>query len=191
MKLAIVSDIHAHAGALQRVLDELPPVDRILCAGDAVSEFQFCPQTVGLLREHRVTCIQGNHEHVLFNRNPAYLARCREAHAADLVDFLAEAPETVEIEAAGARLLMVHATPWQPFSGYVRPGSPHLSRIAELPYDFVVLGHTHAAMVERAGTVTVINPGSCAEPRDGDLRGSYALVDLARREAEIRRLGSR
>ena len=188
MKIALVSDIHADAKALKRVFDDLPSVDRVLCAGDAISEFRFCPDTVDLLRRHKVQCIQGNHEYVLFQHNPGYLAKCRAEFAADLLDTLASAPTSFDLEANGTRLHMIHATPWEPFSGYINPGSPKLQRIATLPYDFVVLGHTHVAMVERAGDVTVINPGSCSQPRDGGREGSYAILDLASREAEIRRL---
>jgi predicted phosphodiesterase len=43
-------------------------------------------------------------------------------------------------------------------------------------------------MVHRAGGVTVINPGSCAQPRDQDKRGSYAILDLDRRAVELRRV---
>lgn len=189
MKIALVSDIHAHSKALKRVFDDLPSVDRVLCAGDAVSEYLFCPETVDQLRQANVQCIQGNHEHVLFGgQNPAYLAKCRAQYAPELLDMLAEAPTTFELEAAGARVLMVHATPWQPFAGYINPGSPQLPRLAAMPYDFIVLGHTHRAMVEKAGPVTVINPGSCAEPRDQSRMGSYAILDLASGHAEIRRL---
>ncbi|MGE3916162.1 MAG: metallophosphoesterase [Hyphomicrobiaceae bacterium] len=188
MKIALVSDIHADRKALKRVFDDLPSVDRVLCAGDAVSEFRFCPETVDLLREHRVACIQGNHEHVLFNANPGYLAKCRAEYAPELLDMLALAPTSLDLEAAGARLHMIHATPWSPFSGYINPGSPQLARMASLPYDFVVLGHTHVPMVERVGNLTVINPGSCSQPRDQTREGAYAIVDLATREVEIRRL---
>ena len=189
MKIAVVSDIHADSKALKRVLDDMPSVDRVLCAGDAISEFQFCPETVDLLRQAGTQCIQGNHEHVLFGgRNPGYLRKCRAQYSPELLAILEEAPPTFELEAAGTRLLMVHATPWEPFSGYVYPNSPALPRIANLPYDFVVLGHTHIAMVEQAGAVTVVNPGSCSQPRDQDRCGSYAVLDLERREATIRRL---
>lgn len=189
MKIALVSDIHADARALQRVLDDLPQVDRILCAGDAVSEFRFCGDTVKLLRQANAQCIQGNHEYVLFGgQNAGYLKDIQAEHAPDVIDFLAKAPTSIELEAAGARLLMIHATPWSPFSGYIYPGSSHLPRFEELPYDFVVLGHTHVPMAEKAGRVTVINPGSCALPRDRDRRGSYAILDLERREAVIKRL---
>ena len=190
MKIALVSDIHANARALKRVFDDLPSVDRVLCAGDAVSEFQFCADTVDLLRKHGVQCIRGNHEHVLFGgANPAYLQKIKDAgHAPELLSFLADAPTSLELEGAGAKLMMIHATPWSPFSGYIYPSSPELPRFAELAYDFVVLGHTHVPMVEKAGAVTVINPGSCSQPRERDRRGSYAILDLERREAKIHRL---
>lgn len=188
MKIAIISDIHANARALRRVFDDLPSVDRVLCAGDAISEFRFCPDTVDLLRRHDVACIQGNHEHTLFERNPGYLAKCRAAHAPDLMDMLAGAPKSLDLVESGTRIHMVHATPWSPFSGYIPPGSPHLARIALLPFDVVILGHTHVAMVETAGAVTVINPGSCSEPRGTDRRASYAVLEVETRSAAIRYL---
>jgi putative phosphoesterase len=83
---------------------------------------------------------------------------------------------------------MVHASPWEPVNDYIYPGSPQLRRFAQLPYDFVILGHTHVPMVQRVDGVTAINPGSCSQPRDGDRRGSYAILDVERREVEIRRV---
>lgn len=189
MKIGIVSDIHANAGSLQRVLDDLPAVDRILCAGDVISDYRFCPETVALLRDANVQCIQGNHEHSLFwGRNPGYLQKCRAQFSADLLDMLAMAPTSFELEADGAKLLMIHATPWEPFQGYIYPGSSLLPRFTALPYDFVVLGHTHVGMVEKSGSVTVINPGSTSEPRDRDRRGSYAVLDMEQRAVTLHRV---
>lgn len=188
MKIAIVSDIHADAKALKRVFDDMPSVDRVLCAGDACSEFRFCPETVELLQQVGAQCIQGNHEYVLFGgQNPAYLEKCRAQFDPGVLAVLAEAPTSFDLEAAGAKVHMIHATPWSPFSGYINPGSPQLPRFASLPCDYVILGHTHVPMVERSGTVTIINPGSPSQPRDGDRRGAYAILDLERREVTIRR----
>jgi putative phosphoesterase len=89
---------------------------------------------------------------------------------------------------AGATVLMVHASPWEPFDEYIYAHSPQLARFAQLPYDFVIIGHTHVPMVHRADGVTVINPGSCSQPRDQDRRGSYAILDLERRVVELRRV---
>lgn len=189
MKIAIVSDIHAEPKALQRVLTDMPSVDRVLCAGDAVSEYQFCAETVQLLQYVNAQCIQGNHEMVLFSgRNASYLSKCQAEFAPELLNVLATAPVSFACEAAGARILMVHASPWKPFEEYIFPGSPKLARFAQLPYDFVILGHTHVPMVQRVGGVTVFNPGSCSQPRDQDPRGSYALLDVERREVELRRV---
>ena len=189
MKIALISDIHAEPQALQRVLEDMPSVERVLCAGDAISEYLFCSDTVQLLQQAKAQCIQGNHEMVLFSGgNAPYLKKCQAEFAPELLDVLATAPIMFECEAAGARLLMVHASPWKPFEGYILPHSPQLARFAQLPYDFVILGHTHVPMVHRAQGVTVINPGSCSQPRDQDPRGSYAILDVERRAVEIRRV---
>jgi putative phosphoesterase len=126
---------------------------------------------------------------VLFSgRNAAYLKKCQAEFAPALLDILATAPVSLALEVGGARLLMVHASPWKPFEEYIFPRSPQLPRFAQLPYDFVILGHTHVPMVEYVDPVTVINPGSCSQPRDQDRRGSYAILDLERREVALRRV---
>ena len=189
MKIGIVSDMHATPAALRRVLDDMPSVDRIFCAGDAVSEYQFCAETVEILQQVNATCIKGNHEWVLFDGgNPAYLKKCQAEYAPEVLDVLASAPTTIEYEAEGAKILMVHASPWSPYDEYILPRNPKLSRFAELPYDYVILGHSHVPMVHQAGEVTVINSGSCSQPRDSDGRGAYAVLDLFQRKVEIHRV---
>jgi putative phosphoesterase len=189
MKIGIVSDVHANPQALRRTLTDMPSVDRVLCAGDAISEYRFCAETVSILQQAQAQCIQGNHEWVLFGGgNPRYLQKCQAEFAADMLDVLATAPRSLVFEAAGAKVLMVHISPWSADDGYVLPTSPLLPRFAELPYDFVILGHTHVPMVYNASGVTVINPGSCSQPRDDDRRGSYAVLDLEQRTVAIHRL---
>jgi putative phosphoesterase len=189
MKIGIVSDIHAHPQALRRTLEDMPSVDMVLCAGDAISDYRYCAETVDILRRAQVHCIQGNHETGFFGgRNPDYLRKCQREVAPELLDFLASAPLSLGFEAAGAKVLMVHASPWEPFDEYIYPHSPQLARFAQLPYDFVIFGHTHVPMVHQADGVTVINPGSCSQPRDQDRRGAYAILDLDRRVVELRRV---
>jgi putative phosphoesterase len=189
MKIGIISDIHAMPKALGRVLDDMPSVDRLLCAGDAISEYRFCAETVELLRQADVQCIQGNHELVLLGGgNAHYLQKCRDTFPVEIIDFLATAPVSREYNDAGLALLMVHGSPWRPFEEYILPRSPQLAQFAQLPYDFVILGHTHVPMVQRVGSVTVINPGSCSQPRDGEPRGSYAILDTETRDVHIRRV---
>jgi putative phosphoesterase len=189
MKIGIVSDIHADPHALRRTLEDMPSVDMVLCAGDSISDYRFCAETVEMLRQAQVQCIQGNHESGFFGgRNPDYLRKCQREFAPELLDFLASAPLSLGLEAAGATVLMVHSTPWEPFDEYIYAHSPQLARLAQLPYDFVIFGHTHVPMLHRANGVTVINPGSCSQPRDQDRRGSHAVLDLEQRVVELRRV---
>jgi putative phosphoesterase len=188
MKIGIISDIHADARALKRSFEHMPSVDALLCPGDAVSEYRFCQETVELLQQAKVICIQGNHETVLFGgRNPAYLKKCRETFTAESIDFLSTAPLSRELEFEGVRVLLVHASPWEPYDEYIYPGSTRLSRFATLTHDLVCFGHTHVPLVHQAGNVTVVNPGSCSQPRDQDRRGAYAIFDTYTRETMILR----
>ena len=187
VRIGIVSDIHSDAETLSRVLAEMTTADAILCAGDAVSEYEFCPDTVALLVDHGVHCIQGNHEAVLFGgRNPDYLAKCRRTFPAESLAFLADAPSMREFDFGGARVLLTHTGLGE--DEYIYPGSPRLRAFARMPYDMVCFGHTHVPLVHRAGDVTVINPGSCSQPRPPARKGTYATFDTETREALIHRL---
>ena len=42
--------------------------------------------------------------------------------------------------------------------------------------DIALYGHTHASKVLYEDGMYVVNPGSCAEPRDGSK--SYAVIDI-------------
>jgi putative phosphoesterase len=188
MKIGIVSDIHADPRSLRRALEDMGSVDMFLCAGDSISEYRFCPETVEILRDNQVRCIRGNHEAVLLGgRNPHYLKKCQAEYPADLLEFLSTAPLSIELNADEARILVTHASPLPPYEDYVYAGSPILRQVGALPYEFIILGHTHMPMVHKTDGVTVINPGSASQPRDQDWRGSCAILDTAMMEVEIRR----
>jgi predicted phosphodiesterase len=50
-------------------------------------------------------------------------------------------------------------------------------QIDSVPAQHVLLGHTHFPMIRKIGDRTVINPGSVGQPRDGDPRASYAVIE--------------
>jgi len=41
----------------------------------------------------------------------------------------------------------------------------------------LVMGHTHIPYVRRFPSGLIVNPGSVGQPRDGDPRASYSIVD--------------
>ena len=104
-----------------------------------MSEYEFCAETVALLADHGVFCIQGNHEAVLFGgRNPDYLEKCRRTYPAESLAFLAAAPPRREFDFGGVRVLMTHTGLGE--DEYIYPGSRRLEAFARMPYDMVCFG---------------------------------------------------
>jgi putative phosphoesterase len=180
MRLGIVSDIHCNIDALKLALERMGPVDELLCAGDAFYEYRFSNEVIELLRERGARYVLGNHENVLLGSSGV---RAREAATVrqDNVAWVRDQPWSIEVDVGGKRLVMVHASPMEPFTQYVYPNSPELRRLAQIDADYVILGHTHTQMAERVGRAMVINPGSTGEARDiaNGRRFSYAVLDTA------------
>ena len=165
MRLGIVSDIHGNLAGLQQALALIGDVDALLCLGDSIYDYQFSNEVVALLRDRDALIIQGNHEETFFS--PAGVrARERAGLDAGLVAFLADQPHRRMLECDGRLVLMVHSTPWEPRGAYVYPHSATLARFAEAEADIVLYGHTHAQVVQRVGSVLVVNPGSAGDARD-------------------------
>ena len=85
------------------------------------------------------------------------------------------------------RLLLVHGSPSDPIAGYVYPDTD-LTAFRDLPYDFVLLGHTHRPFIRSIGSVTVVNVGSCGLPRDVGNLACCAVCDTKARTATLLRL---
>jgi diadenosine tetraphosphatase ApaH/serine/threonine PP2A family protein phosphatase len=54
--------------------------------------------------------------------------------------------------------------------------------------EFIVVGHSHIPMNKKLGNLSIINPGSVGQPRDGDTRASCAVFDTENGETEFIRL---
>jgi len=180
VKLGIVSDIHGNLPGLQQALALIGDVDALLCLGDCIYDYQFSNEVVALLRERDALIIQGNHEEVFFSA-AGVRARERAGLDAGLMAFLADQPHRRMLHCEGRRVLMVHSTPWEPRGAYVYPHSASLARFAEAEADIVLYGHTHAQVVQRVGSVLVVNPGSAGDARDhrNGRQLSCAVLDTA------------
>jgi diadenosine tetraphosphatase ApaH/serine/threonine PP2A family protein phosphatase len=73
---------------------------------------------------------------------------------------------------------MVHATPRDPLDEYLSDDAEAwLERLQAVDADFVCVGHTHVPFHLDMGRVQVLNPGSVGQPRDGDPRCAYAIIE--------------
>jgi putative phosphoesterase len=184
MRIGIVSDIHSNVQGLQLALAAMGDVDELLCLGDAIFEYKFSNEVVGLLRERKAHVIQGNHEEV-FLSEAGRRARERPGIDPELLQWLADRPHRRTVEFGGRKILMVHSTPWEPRGTYVYPHSTNLDRFAEVDADFVMYGHTHTQLVRRIGRVTIVNPGSAGDARDSNNGRQLSFAVLETETGEV------
>ena len=183
MRIGLVSDIHANAVALERVLDAMPAVDRIVCAGDVIGYNPFPRECVETVRERGWPTVQGNHDRVVtspdsYRHNQmahAGLTYARERLDDDQLAWLADLPESLTL--LDGRVRVVHSHPTDR-DRYVMPEEfsalgRHLG-----DEDVLVLGHTHVQHHERVGDTLIVNPGSVGQPRDRDPHAAFAVLDV-------------
>lgn len=178
MKVGILADAHGNSVALEVALSRLSGnADLLLFAGDAMDQYRFSNEVIDLLREYSVQAVLGNHDRVVLG---AEGVRVRTSPGVRLenVDYLGTFPQRLELTLGVKRVLLVHASPWDP-NRYVHITDSDLDRFAELNFDYVILGHTHVPLLYLAGNTLVINPGSVGEPRGAAHHGrySYAVLD--------------
>ena len=195
MRTLVLGDVHANPWALEAVLAAAGPVDAVFCTGDLV-DYGPAPRACVEWAEAAATrTVRGNHDHGVAQHVPprggnplrdlAVAARPRQyeqlspAH----LRFLARLPVCDAFRHDGWDVLMVHGSPRDPLDDYA-PADPDGwgPRLEGVAADLVLVGHTHRPYLIEAerpggGTVTILNPGSVGQPRDGDPRAAFALIE--------------
>jgi len=168
VKIGLISDVHATAGPLQEALRVFSEerVEAILCAGDIAGYGSQLEQTAALLIKSGCRAIVGNHDLWHLRR------REEENHFNGPIEgYLRSLYGAEKFTFAGKTLYMVHASPPDSSLNGIRlldeEGSLLSRQVADwsdtlegIPYDVLVIGHTHQVFAEQLGDVLVINPGS-------------------------------
>ncbi|MEM2106970.1 MAG: metallophosphoesterase family protein [Candidatus Bathyarchaeia archaeon] len=190
MRVIVISDIHSNLEALEAVASSMGDFDAIFCLGDLVGYGADPNEVVDKVRllEPQVV-IAGNHDYAVVSGDTSGFA----SHAALAVEwtrrtlhprnmsYLANLPHRSLREEQGLRLGMYHGSPRDPLDEYVFPGTPEFILRGMVDYagvDILMLGHTHMPMQVNIGSRYLLNPGSVGQPRDGDPRASYLILDL-------------
>ncbi len=187
MRILIVSDIHSNWAALAAI-DE--PYDVCLCLGDLVDYGPDPAECVRWAMAHADHAIRGNHDHGVAQGVPInglagfrYLTQASrpfqwEALGPEERRYLLQLPLTKRLILDGKRFLLVHGTPRDPLDEYLmRDPGAWAKRVEKSDADIICVGHTHMQFNIRAGSRIVLNPGSVGQPRDGDPRAAYAIID--------------
>jgi predicted phosphodiesterase len=173
------------------VFDDLPPVDALVCAGDVIGYNPWPGECIDAMRDRTVPTVMGNHDRMLVtgrNFRGNHMARAGVEHAEKVVGeaqqaWLAELPDSREL--FESQVKVVHGHPDDP-NRYTYPEefSPALLDGEAA----LVMGHTHVQAHAVFEEGIVLNPGSVGQPRDGDPRAAYAILDLDDRQVEERRV---
>lgn len=192
MQILVISDLHANWPALEAVL-AAQPFDRVIVVGDLVSYGPHPREVVEWVRSHATVMVRGNHDDALACGSDCRCAPAskplatatRAVHRRLLspgdIQFLWSLPRTASLQSAGQTLFAVHASPRNHLYRYTltpQASDEHVrSQVGRVRADYVLLGHTHLPMVRSSGRRLVVNPGSVGQPRDGDPRASFAVIE--------------
>jgi diadenosine tetraphosphatase ApaH/serine/threonine PP2A family protein phosphatase len=205
MKVAVISDIHANRQAFEATLEAVAASDaaELWCLGDLVGYGADPDACVELAREHAAVCLAGNHDLAVtgeiplgeFSRGASLAAQwTREVIAPENLAFL----QGLGPQAQERKVGLYHASPRDPVWEYVLSSLLADLCLDEQRHRLCLIGHSHVALSftrqagqlatgepQREGTRLdlssgewLINPGSVGQPRDGDPRASWLLLDL-------------
>jgi predicted phosphodiesterase len=212
VRVAIISDVHGNLHALEPTLDSIAKdaPDTIWCLGDLVGYGPRPNECCVLVAERAELCLIGNHDlGVLGRLDLAEFSPDAAASARWTVDVLDKSArtflESLEPQAVRDEAALYHASPRDPVWEYVL--SPQVARasLAVVDAPLVLVGHSHVALrygweqqalavceegtrVDLARERWLLNPGSVGQPRDGDARAAYMLIDLESKTAEYKRV---
>ena len=214
MRVAVVSDIHSNLHALEAVLAaiEAEAPDELWCLGDLVGYGPRPNECCATIAQRADVCLAGNHDLAVrgtidleeFGGEAAVAARWTrevlEPQAQELLDRL-------EPVGASHGVALYHGSARDPIWEYVLSDEGALATLELADSPLVLVGHSHVALevvqseeevsggIAQAGTEldvggvrALLNPGSVGQPRDGDPRAAYLLLDLAAQHASFQRV---
>ena len=204
MRTLILSDVHANLPALDAVLADAAPYDRVWCLGDIVGygpDPNACIERIQTLPQLR--CVLGNHDAAIlgqiditaFNMEArASLEWLQTMLTSENQRWLAGLDERLEFDA----FTIAHGSPRDPVWEYIMDVHTARQNMAAFETKICLVGHTHIPSIfkmdgERKSSIhlylmppggefnldrkAIVNPGSVGQPRDHDPRASYLIYD--------------
>jgi predicted phosphodiesterase len=214
LRIAIISDIHANWHALEAVLADLDreQPDEVWCLGDLVGYGPQPNRCTVETQARSAVCIAGNHDLAAIGKlDLADFSHDAAITARWTVDQLEDGARTYleSLDTHGERegLQFFHASPRDPVWEYVLSEPAARAALEMTTAPVILVGHSHIPIALRLqdGTIAgglakggselelgdarwLLNPGSVGQPRDGDPRAAYLLLDTGAGHAHFRRI---
>jgi diadenosine tetraphosphatase ApaH/serine/threonine PP2A family protein phosphatase len=212
--VAVISDVHANWHALEAVLEEVDreEPDELWCLGDLVGYGPRPNPCCAAVERRAALCLAGNHDlGVLGTIDLAEFTGDAVVAARWTRGVLAEGSRAFmqSLSPSGKRnsVELFHASPRDPVWEYVLSAEAARAALELTEAPLVLVGHSHVPLaitldddvldggLAPGGTEAdlgpgrrLLNPGSVGQPRDGDPRAAWLLLDFEARLASFRRV---
>ena len=188
VKTLVISDIHGNWPALKAVVGR--SFDRVIVLGDLVGYGPFPAECVSWVRENADVVIQGNHDRAYGDDVPA-LSSASFRWLSDAMapwtwgqlsdndlSYLRSLPRWALSEIEGRQYAFVHAAPSSPLYEYIGPDVHRWkAEVRSITADVLAVGHTHLQFALPIDDRLVVNPGSVGQPKDGDPRAAFLVIE--------------
>lgn len=215
MRTLVIADVHSNLTALQAVIGDVEAngaIDQIWCLGDVVGYGAEPIGCIDLIRSYPNVTIAGNHDLAaagiigIEDFNPlaaAAITWTKTQLTEDHQAWLRGLPQTH----VDGDFTLVHGSLRDPVWDYLL--SPSLAEVNFRRQEtlYCLVGHSHmpigfrdvdgpiegtvlgdGSVFELDGTQFVANPGGLGQPRDGDKRSCYGLIDSEAKRIEFHRV---
>ena len=204
MRTLVISDIHANLSALEAVLEDAQPFDRVWCLGDLVGYGPDPNQCIDRVRTlPNLQCVKGNHDAAILGDIDTWAFRAEAREALAWLETELDPDNKVWLAGLEARLdleevTLAHGSPRNPIWEYVMDVGVAYENMAAFETGFCLVGHTHIPCIYLMSegtaptpylyffqqdepfvfyTKSILNPGSVGQPRDHNPMASYLLYD--------------
>jgi len=203
MRILVIADIHANLTALEAVLKDARKrggFDAVWCLGDIVGYGPDPHDCIALMQYAGAVCVPGNHDLSAIGELSVSCFNYEAAEAVHWTNSVLVVPEiaflrNLPLSRVENGFTLVHGSPRDPVWTYVMTVNEAIESMKYFETAFCLVGHTHVPMyfehprcefLMRPENSTklkleknrwILNPGSVGQPRDGDPRAAYAVLE--------------
>lgn len=204
MRTLIISDVHANLTALNAVLEDAEPFERVWCLGDLVGygpDPNECIERVRALPG--LKCVKGNHDAAIlgeidikaFNHEARTSLLWLESQLSQVNRrWLSGLDERLDFD----EITLAHGSPRNPVWEYILDLGVARENMRRFETHICLVGHTHLPCIYQMegdnprstrhllmsegesfsiDHKSILNPGSVGQPRDNDPRSAYLIYD--------------
>ena len=193
-QIAIISDIHGNAPALEAVFSEIKKrsINRTICLGDMIGKGPSPDIVIDICSDKCERVVRGNHEELICSETVYggdVYAKLKEWHRNKIgekrYEYLLGLENSVDIRMSGKEIRLFHASQIGVHSRVHRSDSleKHLLMFENTDFTgylcepkIVGYGDIHSSFIEIIGGKILFNVGSVGNPLGMDTRASFGII---------------